>query len=52
MPIVLAGSRQIHRAALTDTARFIRESDAHYRAFDERMLRVRTPDSTLNDAAQ
>jgi glycogen debranching enzyme len=52
VPIVLAGSRQIYRAALTDTARFIRESDAYYRAFDERTLRIRTPDLTLNDAAQ
>ena len=52
VPIVMAGSRQVYRSALTDTARLIRESDAYYRAFDERTLRIRTPDVTLNDAAQ
>jgi glycogen debranching enzyme len=52
VPIVLAWSRQVYRAALADTARFIRESDAYYRAFDERTLRIRTPDLTLNDGAQ
>ena len=52
VPIVLAGSRQNYRAALTNLARFIRESDAYYRAFDERTLRIRTPDPTLNEAAQ
>jgi glycogen debranching enzyme len=52
VPIVLAGSRQSYRAALTNVARFIGESDAYYRAFDERTLRIRTPDPTLNEAAQ
>lgn len=52
IPIVLAGSREKYRTALADIARVVRESDAYYRAFDERTLRVRTPDSTLTEAAQ
>ena len=52
IPIVLAGTREKYRGALAGIARVVAESDAYYRAFDERTLRVRTPDSTLNEAAQ
>ena len=52
VPIVLAGSREGYRAALAGVARFVKESDAYYRAFDDRTLQVRTSDPILNDAAQ
>ena len=52
VPIVLAGSLESYRAALTNLGRFVRVSDAYYRAFEERTMHVRTPDPTLNAAVQ
>ncbi len=52
LPIVLAGSRESYRVAVADVARVVTESDAYYRAFEERTFQVRTPDRTLNDGLQ
>ena len=52
VPIVLAGSREMYRSALSGVARIVKESDAYYRAFDDRTLQLRTSNPTLNEAAQ
>lgn len=52
IPIVFASSREAYRRALANVAGMVAQSDAYYRSFEARTLRVRTPDATLNDAAQ
>ena len=52
VPIVFAASRDGYRSALAGLARIVRESDAYYRAFEERTVRVRTPDATLNEGVE
>ena len=52
IPIVFADSRESYRRALAKVAGIVADSDAYYRSFDARTLRVRTPDAVLNDAAQ
>jgi len=52
IPIVLASSRELYRRALANVAGMVAQSDAYYRSFEARTLTVRTPDRTLNDAAQ
>lgn len=50
VPIVLAGSREKYREALDGVAKIVRESDAYYRALDQRTLRIETPEPVLDDA--
>lgn len=52
VPIVIAASRQAYRAALAGVDRIVRESDAYYRAFDDRTLSIRTPDPVINHATR
>ncbi len=50
VPIVIAASRQVYQAALSNVAGIVRESDEYYREFDRRTLRIETPDPALNEA--
>jgi len=50
VPIVIAGSREAYRKAVANVAGIVAASDAYYRSFDARTLRVHTPDAALNDA--
>ncbi|MFN7995172.1 MAG: GH116 family glycosyl hydrolase [Bryobacteraceae bacterium] len=50
VPIVIAGSREAYRAALAGVEASVRESDAYYRSFENRTVRLETPDRVLNDA--
>ena len=52
VPIVFASSREAYRRALANIAGIVAQSDAYYRSFDARTLRVKTPDTTLNDAVE
>jgi hypothetical protein len=49
IPIVFASSRETYRRALANVAGLVAQSDAYYRSFEARTLRVRTPDATLNE---
>ncbi len=57
VPIVIAGSstgsadaRKLYRAIVADAPNLVAKSDAYYREFAARTLRVETPDATLNSA--
>ena len=52
IPIVFASSREQYRRALGSIAQMVAQSDAYYRAFAARTLRVHTPDAALNDAVR
>lgn len=52
IPIVFASSRDEYRRTLANASRIVAQSDAYYRSFEARTFQVRTPDATLNGAAQ
>jgi glycogen debranching enzyme len=52
IPIVFASSPELYRRVLAHVAGMVAQSDAYYRSFEARTLRVRTPDAALNDAVQ
>jgi glycogen debranching enzyme len=50
IPIAIAASRDLYRAALADYRTWLTESDAYYQKFEERTMRVETPEPILNHA--